>query len=61
MLSGLLVPVLDVVLTCVWMNGALFVDLNGDFFETLSLNLFFLTIVTGGFCLPGIVSLGSIG
>ena len=51
MLSGPLVPILDVVLTCIWMNGALFTDLNGDFFETLSLNLFFLTFVTGGFLL----------
>ena len=51
MLSGPLVPILDVVLTCIWMNGALFTDLNGDFFETLSLNLFFLTVVPGGFLL----------
>lgn len=51
LLSGLLVLILDVVLTCIWMNGALPVNSNGDFFQTLSLSLFFLTVVTGGFLL----------
>ena len=51
MLSGLLVLILDVVLTCIWMNGALSADSNGDFFQTLSLSFFFLTVVTGGFLL----------
>lgn len=51
MLSGLLVLILDVVLTCIWMNGALPADSNGDFFQTLSLSLFVLTVVTGGFLL----------
>ena len=51
MLFGLLVLILDLVLTDIWINGALSADLNGDFFHTLSLSPFFLTIVTGGFLL----------